>query len=124
MVFVLYISNISSGIGHIPLPICALPRKPVSKPISTFQFSYVLIHFLFFIAALVTIGPASMLVCISSPVLSRKPVFIKITLSFATSIHSFKFRVVLLSSSIIPILIVFFGRLNIVSISSNRSHVN
>ena len=58
------------------------------------------------------IGPASIDVCISSPVLSKKPVLMKKTLLFNVLIHSFKFTDVLLSSSIIPHLIVFFSSFN------------
>ena len=50
--------------------------------------------------------------------------FIKITLCLAISIHSFKFTVVLLSSSIIPSFTVFSGKLKILSTSENKSQVN
>ena len=69
-------------------------------------------------------GPASMLVWISSPVLSRKPVFIKITLSLAARMHSFRLIVVLLSSSIIPILTVKGLIFNASSTAVKRSQVN
>ena len=58
-----------------------------------------------------------------SQILKLKSAGIK-TLCFATSIHSFRLTVVLLSSSIIPSLTVFSGKLNIFSISENKSHVN
>ena len=38
-IFVSTIARISSGMVHMPLPICALPRNPVSMPMSTFQSS-------------------------------------------------------------------------------------
>ena len=52
-------------------------------------------------------GPASIAVCISSPVLSKNPVFMNTVLSLAALMHSFRLTVVRLSSSIIPILRVF-----------------
>ena len=64
-----------------------------------------------------------MLVCISSPVLSKKPVLIKIILSLAFSMQDFRLIVVRLSSSIIPTFTVFFSRLNNCSTASNKSHV-
>ena len=67
-------------------------------------------------------------VCISSPVLSRKPVLMKKTLLFNVLMHSFKLTEVRLSSSIIPHLIVFFSsfrtsstRLNILSVKAVSS---
>ena len=98
--------------AHIPLPICATPENPHFKPILTLLFSYAVIHLDFFISPFFIIGPASIDVCISSPVLSRKPVFIKKTLLLSVLIHSFKLTEVLLSSSIIPHLIVFFLSFN------------
>ena len=65
-----------------------------------------------------------MLVWISSPVLSKKPVLIKITLSLATSIHSFKLTVVLLSSSIIPTFADKWGMFRAFSTAANKSHVS
>ena len=56
------------------------------------------------------IGPASIEVCISSPVLSKNPVLIKNTLFFSVLMHSFKLDDVLLSSSIIPILQVYCSK--------------
>ena len=60
-------------------------------------------------SALGTIGPASMLVWISSPVRSRKPVLMKMTRSFAGRMHSFRLTVVRRSSSMMPILRVLRG---------------
>ena len=71
-----------------------------------------------------TIGPASILVCISSPVLSKKPVFIKIILSLAIRMHSFRFTVVLLSSSMIPIFTLKGLIPNSFSTAANRSQAN
>ena len=68
-------------------------------------------------------GPPSIAVCISSPVLSRNPVLINTRRSLACLIHSFKFIVVLLSSSIIPIFIVLFGNPSIFSTAANNSIV-
>ena len=70
------------------------------------------------------IGPASNDVCISSPVLSRNPVFIKTILSFTFLIHSFKLTVVLLSSSIIPTFIENFLIPKASSTFSNKVFVN
>ena len=53
-------------------------------------------------------GPDSIDVWISSPVLSKNPVLIKKTLFLNTLMHSFKLTEVLLSSSIIPQLQVYF----------------
>ena len=61
------------------------------------------------ISAFLIIGPNSIEVCISSPVRSKKPVFIKNTLFFNSLMHSFRFNDVRLSSSIIPHLIVYFS---------------
>ena len=63
-------------------------------------------------------------VWISSPVLSKNPVLIKATLDCAALIHSFRFMLVRLSSSIIPILIVLFGNSNKSSMCEKRSSVN
>jgi hypothetical protein len=38
-IFCASISAMLSGAAHIPLPICALPRSPQAKPMSTFQSS-------------------------------------------------------------------------------------
>ena len=63
-------------------------------------------------------------VCNSSPVRSRKPVLINTTRSLAALMHSFKFSVVLRSSSIMPTLIVLRDSLSASSILANRSQVN
>ena len=68
--------------------------------------------------------PACMPVWISSPVLSKNPVLIKATLDCAALIHSFRFILVRLSSSMMPILIVLFGKSNNFSISEKSSSVN
>ena len=76
-----------------------------------------------FISPLRKKGPASIDVCISSPVLSKNPVLIKATLDFAARIHSFKLALVLLSSSIIPNFTVLSGNDNIFSTYENISSV-
>ena len=86
----------------------ALPDNPHFSPTSTLLFSYAKIHLEDFISPFLIIGPASIDVCISSPVLSKNPVLIKKTLFFKVLMHSFKLDDVLLSSSIIPILQVYF----------------
>ena len=58
-------------------------------------------------SSLRTIGPASMLVWISSPVRSRKPVLMKMMRSRAARMHSLRLTVVRRSSSMMPILSVF-----------------
>jgi len=82
-VLVLYISSNISGLGHIPLPICALPRKPAFKPTITLRFSYAGNQICAFTSPLRTNGPASINVWISSPVRSMKPVLMKIVRSLA-----------------------------------------
>ena len=122
-IFAAIIAFISSGIAHIPFPICPLPTSPDSIPISTFWSSYAFIHGWFRISLFGNTGPASMLVCISSPVLSKNPVLINTILSLASYIHCFRLIVVLLSSSMIPIFNVFFSKPNASSIRPNNSTV-
>ncbi len=55
-------------------------------------------------------GPASMLVWISSPVRSRKPVLMKATRVFAALMHSFRLTDVRRSSSMMPSFTVAAGR--------------
>ena len=98
---------ISSGIGHMPLPICACPGRPQASPTSTFQSSYAWIQGWFLISDLRIMGPASIEVWISSPVRSRNPVLMKMIRSDAARIHSLRFTVVRRSSSMMPILRVF-----------------
>ena len=124
LIFDSIIWAISSGIAHIPLPIWDLPRIPVSRPISTFQFSYASIHRANLISPFGRKGPASMEVWISSPVRSKNPVLMKTTRSLAIRTHSFRLRVVRLSSSIIPNFRVFFGRPIAASTRANNSQVN
>ena len=114
------ISRISSGIVHIPFPICPRPLKPVSTPTSTFQSSYAASQGCARMSAFGCIGPASMLVWISSPVRSRKPVLMNTTRSLASRIAAFRFTVVRRSSSMMPILIVLRSRPSAASTRSNR----
>ena len=65
------------------------------------------------------IGPASMAVCISSPVRSRKPVLMNTTRSLAARMHSLRFTLVRRSSSMMPILSVFS---RIPSVRSTRAN--
>ena len=65
-----------------------------------------------------------MLVWISSPVRSKKPVLMNTTRSFAARIHSFKLTEVRRSSSIMPTLIVKRSRPRASSIRPNNSLVN
>ena len=83
--FTASISAISSGFGHMPLPICALPRKPVAKPTSTLESSGLIQVALIFAKT----GPACILVWISSPVRSKKPVLINTIRSLASATHAF-----------------------------------
>src|ERR1700738_1861583 len=75
-------------------------------------------------AALRTIGPASIDVWISSPVRSRKPVLMKTTRSAAARIAAFRLTVVRRSSSMIPILSVLRGNNNKSSTRAKSSSVN
>ena len=53
-----------------------------------------------------SIGPASIAVCISSPVRSRKPVLMKATRAAAAAMHALRLTLVRRSSSMMPILTV------------------
>ncbi len=75
-------------------------------------------------AALRTIGPASIEVWISSPVRSRNPVLMKQTRARAARMHSLRLTVVRRSSSMMPILTVFGGRPSTASTRSKISVVN
>ena len=108
----------------MPLPICARPCRPVSRPVSTFQSSYAPIQVCCFICVLATKGPASIDVCSSSPVRSRKPVLMNTTRSEAARIHSLRLTVVRRSSSIIPTFMVLRGKLSASSTRPNSSVVN
>ncbi len=100
-------SAIRSGAAHMPLPICALPRRPHSRPISTFWSSYALIQAVPRISFLRIIGPASIEVWISSPVRSRNPVLMNTTRCVAAAIQALRLAEVRRSSSMIPIFRVF-----------------
>ncbi|SAL75577.1 hypothetical protein AWB69_09322 [Caballeronia udeis] len=52
------------------------------------------------------IGPASIALCISSPVRSRKPVLMNATRADATAMHACRLTLVRRSSSMMPILMV------------------
>ena len=57
-----------------------------------------------------SMGPASMAVCISSPVRSKKPVLMKATRLAAAAIQALRFTLVRRSSSMMPSLTVLLGR--------------
>ena len=86
--------------------------------------SYALIHVEPFISPLRIIGPASIDVWISSPVRSRKPVLMNTTRSFAASMQAERLTVVRRSSSMMPILTVFFASPTTLSTRSNSSFAN
>ncbi|MNJ75331.1 hypothetical protein D3C77_724100 [compost metagenome] len=58
-----------------------------------------------------SIGPASMLECISSPVRSRKPVLMKATREAAAPMQALRLMLVRRSSSMMPIFSVLRGTL-------------
>ena len=68
-----------------------------------------------------TMGPASMAVCISSPVRSRKPVLMKATRLPAASIQAFRLTEVRRSSSMMPSFTVESDRLSTFSTRLNSS---
>ena len=117
------ISAISSGFGHMPLPICARPRNPVARPTSTFESSYARIHGCCLITSLRNTAPASILVCISSPVRSRKPVLIKTMRAFASATQAFRLIEVRRSSSMTPIFNVFRASPKVSSMRSKSETV-
>ena len=99
-----------SGAGHMPLPICARPRRPQSKPANTLRRSYAPNHLAIFILPLRTMAPPYIPVCISSPVRSKNPVLIKATRAPAAAIAALILTLMRRSSSMIPNLTVFSGR--------------
>ncbi|CFO24324.1 Uncharacterised protein [Bordetella pertussis] len=80
-----------------------------------------MIQALDFISPLRSIGPASMPVCISSPVRSRNPVLMKATRAAAAAMQAFRLTLVRRSSSMMPILMVWRGSLSRSSTRSNNS---
>ena len=119
-IFCFSMSAIRSGAAHMPLPICALPRRPHCSPISTFWSSYALIHAASRMSFLRIIGPASIEVWISSPVRSRKPVLMNATRSFAAAMQALRLAEVRRSSSMMPIFSVLGARPSISSTRPNR----
>ncbi len=109
--------------AHMPLPICALPRRPHERPTSTLLRSYAWIQALAFMSPLRTMGPACMEVWISSPVRSRKPVLMKATRLGAAAMQAFRFTEVRRSSSMMPSLTVLSGRPSSCSTRPNSSSV-
>ena len=67
------------------------------------------------------IGPASMAVCISSPVRSRKPVLMKATRDEAAAMQAFRLTDVRRSSSMMPSLTVESARPSSCSTRPNSS---
>ena len=123
-IFCASMSAIRSGAAHMPLPICARPRSPHARPISTFWSSYALIHAVLRMSFLRIIGPASIEVWISSPVRSRKPVLMNTTRSFAAWMHAFRLTEVRRSSSMMPIFSVLRARPSMSSTRENIVSVN
>ena len=69
-------------------------------------------------------GPASMAVCISSPVRSKKPVLMKATRLDAAAIQAFRLTLVRRSSSMMPSFTVLSGKPRTFSTRPNNSEAN